>query len=145
MVVERWIDVPERDQPTARDVAVARLAARQHGVLCVDELRACGLSLKAISVRVANGRLHPLHRGVFAVGHANPPRDGWMLAAVKACGDGAVLCLWSAAAVQNIITWEDRYPDVVVLGLSAPQHPRVKGHRTSYLPAEHVTTVRGIP
>ncbi len=145
MVVERWIDVPERDKPTARDIAVARFAARQHGVLSVDELRACGLSLKAISVRANNGRLHPLHRAVYAVGHGNPTRDGWMLAAVKACGDGAVLCLWSAAAAQNIIEWEDRYPDVVVLGQAAPQHPRINGHRTSYLPAAHVTTVRGIP
>jgi len=32
-----------------------------------------------------------------------------------------------------------------VLGVSAPQHPRINGHRTSYLPREHVTTVRGIP
>jgi len=34
---------------------------------------------------------------------------------------------------------------VLVLGESAPQHPRIKGHRTSYLPRAHVTTVRGIP
>ena len=34
---------------------------------------------------------------------------------------------------------------MLVLGESAPQHPRINGHRTSYLPAEHVTTVRGIP
>ena len=46
---------------------------------------------------------------------------------------------------MNIITWEDRYPDVLVLGESAPQHARINGHRTSYLPPEHVTTVRGIP
>jgi hypothetical protein len=26
----------------------------------------------AISVRADNGRLHPLHKGVYAVGHANP-------------------------------------------------------------------------
>ena len=45
----------------------------------------------------------------------------------------------------NTITWEGRYPDVLVLGESAPQHPRIRGHRTSYLPPEHVTTVRGIP
>jgi very-short-patch-repair endonuclease len=146
MVVERWNLQPEPEDSTARaDVRVARLAARQHGVVTFADLRTCGLTHDAISVRAANGRLHLLHKGVYAVGHANPPRDGWMLAAVKACGDGAVLCLWSAAAVQNIITWEDRYPDVVVLGLSAPQHPRIKGHRTSYLPEAHVTTVRGIP
>ena len=145
MRIDRWIDAPERDLSTARDVAVAKLAAREHGVLSVDELRGCGLSLKAISVRAGNGRLHPLHRAVYAVGHANPTVDGCYLAAVKACGVGAALCLWSGAMLANIIRWEDRYPDVLVLGESAPQHPRIIGHRTSYLPAEHVTTIRGIP
>lgn len=121
------------------------MAARQHGVLSVAELRACGLSPKAISVRVRNGRLHPLHRGVYAVGHANPTRDGWLLAAVKACGACAVQGLRSGSALLGIMEWEDRYPDVLVLGKFAPQHPRINGHRTSYLPREHVTTVRGIP
>ena len=56
-----------------------------------------------------------------------------------------MLGLRSGAVLANIIRWEDRYPDVLVLGESAPQHPRINGHRTSYLPAHHVTTVRGIP
>ncbi len=68
-----------------------------------------------------------------------------MLAAVMACGADALLSHFSAAALPNIIRWEDRYPDVLVLGASAPQHPRINGHRTSYLPPEHVTTWRGIP
>jgi hypothetical protein len=126
-------------------VRVARLAARQHGVVSVADLFACGLDHDAIAVRVRNGRLHPLHKGAYAVGHANPTADGCLLAAVKACGVGAALCLWSGAMLANIIRWEDRYPDVLVLGESAPQHPRINGHRTSYLPAGHVTTVRGIP
>jgi very-short-patch-repair endonuclease len=146
MVVERWIHVPQGKQSTVHaDRAVAALAARQHGVVSVADLGACGLTSKAISVRASNGRLFEMHRGVYAVGHDNPSLEGCYLAAVKACGDGAVLCMWSAAVLQNIITWEDRYPDVLVLGQSAPQHERINGHRTSYLPAEHVTTVRGIP
>jgi very-short-patch-repair endonuclease len=145
MQFERWITRPEPELSTARDVLVAELAARQHGVVSTAELLACGLDHDAISVRVANGRLHPLHRGVYAVGHANPTQDGWYLAAVKACGEGAVLSHRSRAMLENIIRWEDRYPDVLVLGESAPQHERIKGHRTSYLPAHHVTTVRGIP
>ena len=146
MVIERWNLQPQPEDSTARDdVLVARTAARQHGVVSYAELVACGLSHDAIFVRVRNGRLHPLHKGVYAVGHANVTLDGCYLAAVKACGDGAVLCGRSAAVTLNIIRWEDRYPDVLVLGDSAPQHPRINGHRTSYLPREHVTMVRGIP
>src|SRR3954465_15333678 len=95
--------------------------------------------------RVTNGRLHPLHRGVYAVGHANPTREGWLLAAVKACGVASVLSHRSAAVQHRIIDWEDRWPDVLVLGERAPRHPRISGHPTCYPPREHVTTVRGIP
>ena len=146
MRIEEWISRSQTDLSTARaDLEVARVAARQHGVVSIEDLRACGLSNKAISVRVANGRLHPLHRGAYAVGHANPTREGWMLAAVMACGADALLSHFSAAALANMIRWEDRYPDVLVLGPTAPQHPRINGHRTSYLPPEHLTTWRGIP
>ena len=145
MVAERWTTRSEPEYATARDVAVSNLAAREHGVLSVEQLRACGLDHDAIAVRRDNGHLHWLHKGVYAVGHAKVTLEGCYLAAVKACSDGAVLCRWSAAIVMEIIEWEDRYPDVLVLGESSPQHPEINGHRTNSLPAEHVTTVRGIP
>ena len=61
------------------DVRIARLAAHQWGVIALDELRACGLTRDGVSVRVRNGRLHPMHRAVYAVGHANPPLEGHFL------------------------------------------------------------------
>jgi fructose-specific component phosphotransferase system IIB-like protein len=146
MVIDGSIGHPGRDEVTPRaDVLLARTAARQHGVVTTRDLEACGLSRQAIAYRVQIGRLHPMYRGVYAVGHAGPPREAWLLGAVKACGPGAVLCERCAGAHLEIIEWEDRYPDVLVLGQSIPRHPRIKGHRTSYLPREHVTTVRGIP
>src|SRR5215218_9579185 len=95
--------------------------------------------------RVRGGRPHPLHRGVHPVGHANPPREAWLLAAVRACGGTAALSHRAQGAHLEIIEWEDRYPDVLVLGERAPRHPRISGHRTSYLPRDHVMTWRGIP
>src|SRR5687768_13869102 len=82
---------------TLPDVAVARLAAGQWGVLSVAELRQCGLSDDAILTRVRRGNLHPLHRGVYAVGHRNVTVEGRFLAAVKACGPKAVLSHYCAA------------------------------------------------
>jgi len=41
--------------------------------------------------RVAAGRLHRIHRGVFAVGHRALTGEGWCMAAVLAGGPGAVL------------------------------------------------------
>jgi hypothetical protein len=51
---------------------------------------------------VASGRLHRLHRGVYSVGHTIVDWRGRYLAAVLACGRGAVLSHRSAAALWGI-------------------------------------------
>ena len=55
---------------------VARLAAQQWGVLSLDELRSCGLVATRSKSRVRSGHLHPLYRGVYAVGHTNLALEG---------------------------------------------------------------------
>src|SRR5262245_27732400 len=93
---------PEPDKGDNRpDVRVARIAAHQWAVLSLDELRSCGLSRDAVETRVRNGHLHPLYRGVYAVGHAKLTREAACLAAVKACGPTAVLSHYSAAALYG--------------------------------------------
>ena len=65
---------------------VAQVAADSRGrdLATICARAACRAS--AIAQRVAAGRLFPLYRGVFAIGHANLAFDAWCLAAVKACG-----------------------------------------------------------
>lgn len=87
---------------TTPDAAVARLAFKQHGVVTFEQLRDAGLGAGAIELRVRNGRLHRLHRGVYAVGHARLSREGRWLAAVLSFGVGAVLSHVSAAALWGI-------------------------------------------
>ena len=77
---------------------VADRAADEWGVLSLAELRACGLSPKAVAIRVRNGWLHPLHRGVYAVGHRAVTLEGRLLAAVKSVGADAELSYFAAAA-----------------------------------------------
>ncbi|HWM11842.1 MAG TPA: type IV toxin-antitoxin system AbiEi family antitoxin domain-containing protein, partial [Solirubrobacteraceae bacterium] len=108
---------------------VAIRAAEEWGVLSTDELRECGLSLNAIVVRVRNGRLHPIYRGVYAVGHPNVTQEGRFLAAVKACGPGAHLSHFSAAAHYGFVRWDDRYPEVTTTGLRS--HRGIRTHRTT--------------
>ncbi len=79
-----------------------RLAARQHGVVSRSQLLDLGFSRDAIGHRIAVGRLHPLWRGVYAVGRPQVARHGEWLAAVLACGDDAVLSHASAAALWRI-------------------------------------------
>src|SRR4051794_656287 len=98
----------------APDVLVAELAARQWGVMSLEDLRRCGLSAKAVARRTRRGHLHPIHRGVYVVGHPRPPLEGRFVAAVKACGASAVLSHFSAAALWGIVAWDERHPEVTV-------------------------------
>jgi very-short-patch-repair endonuclease len=120
------------------------LAARQWGVVSLDELRDCGLSPKAVEVRLRTGRLHPIHRGVYAVGHANPPLDGIFLAAVKACGRGAVLSHYAAAALWGIVDWDYRLVEVTVVRSSTPLTESIRVHRSRCLERADVRLHRGI-
>src|SRR5271170_5915081 len=86
-----------------REQAISSLAALQHGVFALAHLIAIGLSPGAVRKRVAAGRLHRIHQGVYAL---TPPtllsRNGRLMAAVLACGVGAALCHCSAGALLEL-------------------------------------------
>jgi hypothetical protein len=126
-------------------LVVAQAAGDQWGVLSLDELRACGLSRENVRVRVDNGRLHRLHAGVYAVGHANVPLEGRFLAAVKACGECALLSHFSAAALWRYLPWDDRWPEVTVLGTATRVRPGLRVHRTQVLAPQDIARHAGIP
>jgi elongation factor P len=127
------------------DVLLARRAADACGVLSLAELFACGLSRNAVMNRVRNGRLHRVHRAVYAVGHANLTLEGRFLAAVKACGPGAVLSHYSAAALWGFLAWDDRYPEVTVVGASRNVLQGIRVHRTAAFHRDDLARHRGIP
>ncbi len=95
-------------------MAVARVAGEQHGVIATRQLRACGMSAQAIRVRVDRGGLHPVFRGLYAVGHAALTRTARFTAAVLVCGHEAVLAAYAAAAHLGLLRWEERDIDVLV-------------------------------
>jgi very-short-patch-repair endonuclease/predicted transcriptional regulator of viral defense system len=125
--------VESRQQIDTPDRRAAQMAARAWGVLSMAELRACGLSDHGVAARVRRGRLHRVHRGVYAVGHAGLTMRGRFLAAVKACGEGAVLSHLSAAALWDLVAYDQsRAIDVIATG---PRRiPGVAAHRTKHAP-----------
>jgi hypothetical protein len=85
------------------DSRVAKIAARQHGAITAKQLATTGLGRSAISERVRSGRLHRIHQGVYAVGHRGLSLHGRFMAAVLACGPGAVLSHTSAAVLWKLL------------------------------------------
>jgi predicted transcriptional regulator of viral defense system len=89
----------KRKRLSERERATAALAVRQHGVLTRKQLLESGLSLRTIGRRLERGQLRRLHQGVYAVGNWQVSQRGEWLAAVLACGEGALLSHRSAAAL----------------------------------------------
>src|SRR5512144_905660 len=81
---------------------VVEVAERQHGVVARWQLVEAGVGSNAVDNCLRSGRLHRLHPGVYAVGHRVVSREGRWMAAVLACGDGAVLSHRSAAALWSV-------------------------------------------
>jgi hypothetical protein len=84
-------------------VQLRDLASRQHGVVSVGQLHRLGFREGSIAKAVKSGRLIALHRGVYAVGHTDLSPRGKCLAAVKGCGEGALLSHFSAAWLWGLM------------------------------------------
>jgi hypothetical protein len=126
--------------------AVAAIAAAQHGVVGTAQLHRCGLGSAGIRDWVRAGRLHRIHRGVYAVGHLGLGDAGRWMAAVLALGPGAVVSHASAAMLWRML--EPR-PGIVHVTVPGPggraRRQGLRIHRSSTLRAHHTTHRDGIP
>lgn len=122
---------------------IAALAAAQYGVVARRQLLDARLTHAMVRSRVASGRLLPLHRGVYAVGHDRLTRYGHRLAAVLAVGPGAVLSHREAAALHGLRPAARPKVDVTVAGQR--RVPGVQVHRVERLDPQDATVVAGLP
>jgi very-short-patch-repair endonuclease len=122
---------------------IARIAERQHGVVARRQLVDLGMGRRAIGNRLARGRLHAVHRGVYAVGHRRLTAHGRWSAAVLAAGAGAALSHRSAGFLWGMLRSAPGVVEVTV-----PRRVRVRSailpHRAS-IRVDEVTSRDGIP
>jgi len=144
----------------ARNRKAWRLVARQHGIVARGQLLALGFSAAAIQHRIAYGRLHPVARGIYAVGWPYLDRRRRWAAAVLAAaagdksahsptqpylGDGTVLSHLSAAALWGIGTEQRGRIDLSVLRAQAVRRPGLSVHRRPSLPASEIQSFDDLP
>jgi hypothetical protein len=107
------------------------------------ELLDAGFSRGQIAWRVRSGLLIPEHAGVYRVGHRAPNLECSYLAAVLACGEGALLSGRAASYIYGLIKGEAPPPEV-----TTPRDRKLRGvitHRSRGTDRRDVRTYRGIP
>jgi hypothetical protein len=118
------------------------MAHKSHGIVTRKQLQHAGLTPSEIKHRVGIGSLLRVHRGVYRVGHAAPSRNATYMAAVLACGAGAVLSGRAAAHLLGLLRGAPPPPEV-----TAPHACRITGikARRSELHDSERWLVLGIP
>jgi len=123
------------------DQIIAKLAWRSHGVVTRRRLLAAGVSRHEITSRIARGSLIVVYPGVYRVGHRAPSVEANYMAAVLACGEGALLMSAAAAHLYGLIKGQPPTPVV-----RTRKERRIKGietHRTRR--DQRGTEWKGIP
>ncbi len=117
------------------------MATRAHGIVDREELLGAGITAKEIKGRVRKGALIREFPGVYRVGHRAPSVESLYLAAVRACGKGAVLSGRAAAYLWGLIKAAVPMPEV-----TTRTERRIEGIKTRRTRgAVEATVWRGIP
>jgi predicted transcriptional regulator of viral defense system len=121
------------------------MAERQHGLVSRRQLAALGIRANGVARRVALGRLHRVHQGVYAVGHVQRTSEARWLAAVISCGSGALLSHLDAAALWRVYRGEGARIHVLTTTRSRQSRPGIQIHRARRLDPADVAVKDGIP
>src|SRR4051794_35876665 len=135
--------VPKRN--LTRREALANLAGRQHGVVSRRQLRRLGLDDAMVKREIAAARLHRVFRGAFSVGYAHNAERSRLMAAVLACGTGAVISHRSAGSLLGLL---DQGPMVIDVIAPPSRGRKIDGiylHRVRPPRLEETGTMHGIP
>lgn len=122
---------------------LAGLAHGQHGVVTRVQALAAGVSASGIERRLRKGTLLRVFPGVYRVGHRAPSVEARYLAAVLACGEGALLSGRAAGHLLALLRGPAPAPEV-----TTPTQRRIEGIRTRRARTMHpadATIFRRIP
>ncbi len=127
----------------ADELALQRLAARQHGLASREQLLRLGFTARQISVRTVRGTWRRMAPRVFDVAPASIDVLRQLHAAVIA--SKGVASHRSAAHLLGLVDHPPEAPEILVPCERAPMGIPASVHRTLYLPRSDRTTASGMP
>jgi hypothetical protein len=127
----------------ATDLQIAALAQAQHGVVARAQLANLGVTRDEIDNRLAAGRLHRLHQGVYAVGHTVLKAEGRWMAATLATG--GVLSHATAAAAWELLPVGATIHVTMAGDAGRKRRAGMRVHRSRTLEPRDTTTRNAIP
>jgi very-short-patch-repair endonuclease len=122
---------------------LARIGGEAHGVVTRGQALRAGITVAEIKQRLRTGALIPVHRGVYRVGHRAPSVEARYLAAVRACGESALLSGPAAGHLLGLLNGATPAPEV-----TARTERRVAGivtRRSRGIGPRDATIWRGVP
>lgn len=135
----------EGSRSVTRSARAWELAGSQYGLLSRSDLLALGFHPRSIEHRVAKGRLHLIARGVYAVGWPQMTQERRWMAAILACGRGAVLSHRSAGALWGIASERNGQVEISVPRRGEHRRPGIRVRSRLGLTVDEVTTRLRIP
>lgn len=129
------------------DAGAAAIAGQQLGLITSPQLNFVALGASAIHYRHRKGRLHAIHRGVYAVGHDDIGELGRFAAAVLGVGPGAVLSHCPAAAVIGFLPFAGALVNISLVGSGGHRRSRggIRVHHVASLDHGDLRLSSGIP
>ncbi len=127
------------------DSRVARLAARQAGLVSRAQALALGLTDSSLKRRLRTGHWERVHPGVYQLAGVPPSWIGRVWAAALAVGPLAVVTHETALRLHGC---PHLAPDPLTFTIPHGGHARVRGafvHQIDDLRPHHVVTVEGLP
>lgn len=118
-------------------------ASQQHGRINVRQLREAGVDKRRTQRWLAQGRLHRIHRGVYAVGHVARSAKADYMAAVLACA-GSAISHRAAGWLLKLLRGAAPPPEITVPTTADRRHREIVIHRVRALHWRDTMTVDGI-
>ena len=125
------------------DLALSRLASRQHGLFSTEQARTVGLSSSSLERRTRSGRLEHLAPGVYRV--AGAPETWHQLALTACLTEYGAASHRTAASLLGLDGFPARIVEVVTKRWSRRPNPRVRVHESLDIKDGDVTERMAIP